>query len=94
MRPDLSWWICYSIDIGVTNRRKILGSMQCNMGDTSIRATSTGVLIVFFRQLRLPVLLFVAFIFLCVLAYSNLEGIKWQDALFWIFHPHGSMSTR
>jgi voltage-gated potassium channel len=57
-------------------------------GGTTIRATSTGVLIVFFRQLRLPVLLFAVFILLCVLAYSNLEGIKWQDALFWIFHPH------
>ncbi len=54
----------------------------------SIRATSSGVLIVFFRQLRLPVLLFAAFILLSVLAYSNMEGIRWQDALFWIFHPH------
>jgi voltage-gated potassium channel len=64
------------------------GSVQRNRGDTSIRATSTGVLIVFFRQLRLPVLLFSVFLLLCVLAYSNLERIEWQDALFWIFHPH------
>jgi len=62
--------------------------MRCNGEDTPIRTTSTGVLIVFFRQLRLPALLFAAFIFLCVLAYSSMEGIKWQDALFWIFHPH------
>ncbi len=54
----------------------------------SIRATSAGVLIVFFRQLRLPFLLFTAFLLFSVLAYTNLEGIKWQDALFWIFHPH------
>ena len=49
---------------------------------------STGVLIVFLRRLWLPVLLFAAFIVLCVGVYSKLEGIRWQDALFWIFHPH------
>jgi voltage-gated potassium channel len=57
-------------------------------GGTSIRATSASVLIGFLRHLRLPALLFAAFIFLCVLAYSNMEGLRWQDALFWIFHPH------
>lgn len=36
----------------------------------------------------LPVLFFTAFIVLCVLVYSSFEGIRWQDALFWIFHPH------
>jgi len=25
---------------------------------------------------------------LCVLVYGRLEGLKWQDALFWITHPH------
>lgn len=54
----------------------------------AIRAAPSGILIVFFRQLRLPVLLFAAFILLSVMSYSGLEGIKWQDALFWIFHPH------
>jgi voltage-gated potassium channel len=43
---------------------------------------------VFLRRLWLPVLLFAAFIILCVGVYSSLEGIRWQDALFWIFHPH------
>ncbi|MBE0569226.1 MAG: NAD-binding protein [Deltaproteobacteria bacterium] len=42
----------------------------------------------FLRRLWLPVLLFAAFIVLCVGVYSSLEGIRWQDALFWIFHPH------
>jgi voltage-gated potassium channel len=42
----------------------------------------------FLRRLMLPVLSFTAFIILCVLCYSTLEGIKWRDALFWIFHPH------
>jgi len=54
----------------------------------AIRTAPSGVLIVFLRRLWLPVLLFAAFIFLCVAAYSTLEGIRWQDALFWIFHPH------
>jgi hypothetical protein len=34
------------------------------------------------------VLFLAAFIVLCVLVYSSREGIRWQDALFWIFHPH------
>ena len=42
----------------------------------------------FLRRLRLPVLLFAAFIVLCVAGYTALERIRWQDALFWIFHPH------
>ena len=54
----------------------------------AIRTATSGVLIVFLRRLWLPVLLFAAFIVLCVAVYSNLEGIRWQDALFWIFHPH------
>ncbi len=54
----------------------------------AIRTAPSGVLIVFLRRLWLPVLLFAAFILLCVAAYSSLEGIRWQDSLFWIFHPH------
>jgi voltage-gated potassium channel len=54
----------------------------------AIRTATSGVLIVFLRRLWLPVLLFAAFIVLCVAMYSTLEGIRWQDALFWIFHPH------
>ncbi len=53
-----------------------------------MRAVSTGVLIMFARRLWLPVLLFAAFLALCVGAYSALEKLRWQDALFWIFHPH------
>lgn len=54
----------------------------------AIRTATSGVLIVFLRRLWLPVLLFAAFIVLCVAMYSTLEGIRWEDALFWIFHPH------
>jgi voltage-gated potassium channel len=54
----------------------------------SIRTAPSGVLIVFLRRLWLPVLLFAAFNILCVLVYSGLEGLRWQDALFWIVHPH------
>jgi voltage-gated potassium channel len=42
----------------------------------------------FVRRLWLPVLLFAAFLALCVWVYSGLEKLRWQDALFWIFHPH------
>jgi len=42
----------------------------------------------FLRRLALPVFSFAAFILLCVLCYASLEGIRWRDALFWIFHPH------
>lgn len=55
---------------------------------SAIRTASSGVLIVFLRRLWLPVLSLAAFIVLCVLAYSGIEGIRWQDGLFWIFHPH------
>jgi len=80
-------FVVVSLRVSLTGE-KLFVSFRCNRGDTSIRAASTGVLIVFLRRLWLPVLMFAAFILLCVLTYSNLEGIKWQDALFWIFHPH------
>jgi voltage-gated potassium channel len=54
----------------------------------AIRSAPSGILSVFFRRLRLPVLASAAFLVLCVYIYSSLEGIRWQDALFWIFHPH------
>jgi len=25
---------------------------------------------------------------MCVLVYRHLEGLGWQDALFWMIHPH------
>ncbi len=33
-------------------------------------------------------MLFAAFNVVCVLVYTGLEKIRWQDALFWIVHPH------
>lgn len=36
----------------------------------------------------LPVALLVIFAALCVVAYGQLEGLAWQDALFWIIHPY------
>jgi len=43
---------------------------------------------VFLRRLWFPVLSLAAFIALCILVYRHLEGLKWLDGLFWIFHPH------
>ena len=31
---------------------------------------------------------FAGFSLLCVRAYMHLERLRWQDALFWMFHPH------
>ena len=45
-------------------------------------------IVMFLRRLWLPALLFAAFNILCVLVYMRLEGIRWQDALFWISHSH------
>jgi len=53
-----------------------------------MRPPATRVLVVFFRRLWLPLLLLAAFNLLCVLVYSMLEGVRWQDALFWITHSH------
>ena len=46
------------------------------------------ILLVFIRRLWLPLAVFVLFSVVCVLVYQRLEGISWQDALFWIIHPH------
>jgi voltage-gated potassium channel len=56
--------------------------------DTAIKPPSTRVLLLFLRRLWLPVLSFAVFLALCVLAYARLEGLRWLDGLFWIFHPH------
>jgi voltage-gated potassium channel len=45
-------------------------------------------IVMFLRRLWLPALVFVAFNAVCVLTYMKLEGIRWQDALFWITHAH------
>jgi len=49
---------------------------------------SASILVIFFRRLWIPGLSFAAFLAFCILAYSRLEGLKWLDGLFWIFHPH------
>ena len=46
------------------------------------------ILILFLRRLWLPVLLLAGFGTLCVVVYSRLEGLRWQDALFWMIQPH------
>jgi voltage-gated potassium channel len=46
------------------------------------------ILLLFLRRLRLPVLMFAGFSLMCVLVYRRLEGLAWQDALFWMIHPH------
>jgi voltage-gated potassium channel len=42
----------------------------------------------FLRRLWLPLVVFAAFSLMCVLVYRRLEGLSWQDALFWMIHPH------
>src|SRR6267378_1350413 len=46
------------------------------------------VALLFLRRLWLPLLLFLRFILMCVPVYQQLEGLRWQDALFWIINPH------
>lgn len=48
----------------------------------------TRILAVFLRRLWLPVVLFAAFNAVSVLVYVKLEGLRWQDALYWITHAH------
>ena len=46
------------------------------------------ILLAFARRLWLPLLMFAGFSLLCVTAYRQLEGLSWQDALFWMIQPH------
>ena len=46
------------------------------------------VVLLFLRRLWLPLLVFLGFILMCVLVYQQLEGLRWQDAIFWIINPH------
>src|ERR1700732_2303899 len=46
------------------------------------------VVLLFLRRLWLPLVFFLGFSLMCVLVYQNLEGLRWQDALFWIINPH------
>jgi len=53
-----------------------------------MRPPVSRVLVEFIRRLWLPLLLFATFNLFCVAVYVHLEGLRWQDALFWITHPH------
>jgi voltage-gated potassium channel len=46
------------------------------------------ILLAFLRRLWLPVVVFAGFSLLCVRIYMKLERLRWQDALFWMIHPH------
>ncbi|HEY6769558.1 MAG TPA: NAD(P)-binding protein [Candidatus Sulfotelmatobacter sp.] len=46
------------------------------------------VLLLFMRRLLLPLVVFVGFSLMCIVVYRDLEGLRWQDALFWMVHPH------
>ncbi len=46
------------------------------------------IFLLFLRRLWLPLVVFLGFSVVCVLVYRRLEGLSWQDALFWIIHPH------
>jgi voltage-gated potassium channel len=46
------------------------------------------IVIVFLRRLWLPFAVLAGFGAVCVRTYMHLEGLRWQDALFWIFNPH------
>jgi voltage-gated potassium channel len=46
------------------------------------------ILLLFARRLWLPLVTFVVFSVLCVLVYRRMEGLTWQDALFWMIQPH------
>lgn len=52
------------------------------------------VLLLFMRRLLPPLFVFVAFSVMCVLVYRHLEGLRWQDALFWMIHPHAIEANR
>src|SRR5258708_36971160 len=46
------------------------------------------ILLLFLRRLWPPLVAFVGFSLMCVLVYGRLEGLSWQDALFWMIQPH------
>jgi voltage-gated potassium channel len=46
------------------------------------------IFLLFLRRLWLPLVVFLGFSLMCVLVYRRLEGLRWQDALFWMIHPH------
>src|ERR1700730_1039778 len=46
------------------------------------------VVLLFLRRLWLPLVFFLGFSLMCVLVYQHLGGLRWPDALVWIFNPH------
>jgi voltage-gated potassium channel len=56
--------------------------------EAAIQPHFLRVFFLFLRRLWFPLALFVGFNALSVIVYAKLEGLRWQDALFWITHPH------
>src|SRR5580692_4650076 len=52
------------------------------------------ILLLFLRRLWLPLVVFAGFSLVCVLVYRRLEGLNWQDALFWMIQPHAIDARR
>lgn len=52
------------------------------------RAPIRQIILLFVGRLWLPGALFVLFHVLVLLVYMAAEGVTWDDALFWITHPH------
>ncbi len=52
------------------------------------------ILLLFLRRLWLPLVVFAGFSLMCVLVYRRLEGLSWQDALFWMIQPHAIDAKR
>lgn len=46
------------------------------------------IVLVFIRRLWLPILVLAAFLGVCVVFYTRVEGLRPLDALFWVIHPH------
>lgn len=53
------------------------------------KAPIRQIFLLFLRRLRLPAALFVLFHLVVLTVYMGVEGVTWDDALFWITHPHG-----
>ena len=52
------------------------------------------ILMLFARRLWPPLVTFVGFSVMCIVVYRRLEGISWQDALFWMIQPHAIDARR
>src|ERR1700678_1975917 len=52
------------------------------------------ILLLFLRRLWLPLVVFAGFSLMCVLVYRRLEGLGWQDGLFWMIQPHAIDAKR